>query len=96
MLFRSFDGFEKGMYLSDFYSPSNSYYWANAACVVSKATKFDEEKMEYADRTIRFIYAIKDDSGAVVNKYILEFENGELTDKKPDGLFSEVYNELYY
>ena len=91
-----FDGFEKGMYLSDFYSPSNSYYWANAACVVSKAIKFDEEKMEHADRTIRFIYAIKDDSGAVVNKYILEFKNGELTDKKPDGLFSEVYNELYY
>ena len=91
-----FDGFEKGMYLSDFYSPSNSYYWANAACVVSKATKFDEEKMEHADRTISFIYAIKDDSSAVVNKYILKFKNGELTDKKPDGLFSEVYNELYY
>lgn len=91
-----FDGFEKGMYLSDFYSPSNSYYWANAACVVSKATKFDEEKMEHADRTISFIYAVKDDSSAVVNKYILKFKNGELTDKKPDGLFSEVYNELYY
>ena len=91
-----FDGFEKGMYLSDFYSPSNSYYWANAACVVSKATKFDEEKMEHTDRTISFIYAIKDDSSAVVNKYILEFKNGELRDKKPDGLFSEVYNELYY
>ncbi len=91
-----FDGFEKGMYLSDFHSPSNSYYWANAACVVSKATKFDEEKMEHTDRTISFIYAIKDDSSAVVNKYILEFKNGELRDKKPDGLFSEVYNELYY
>ena len=91
-----FGGFEKGMYFSDFYSPSNSYYWANAACVISKATKFNEEKMEYADRTISFIYAIKDDSGAVVSKYILEFKNGELRDKKLDGLFSEVYNELYY
>ena len=91
-----FGGFEKGMYFSDFYSPSNSYYWANAACVISKATKFNEEKMEYADRTISFIYAIKDNTGAVVSKYILEFKNGELRDKKLDGLFSEVYNELYY
>ena len=52
--------------------------------------------MEHADRTISFIYAVKDDSSAVVNKYILKLKNGELTDKKPDGLFSEVYNELYY
>ena len=91
-----FDRFEKGMDLSDFHRPSANYYWANAACVISKATKLDEEKREYTNRIISFIYAIKDDSSAVVNKYILEFKNGELTDKRVDGLFSEVYNELYY
>lgn len=93
-----FDSFEIGMCLEDFIKLSNNYYWSNAGCVTSRAV-FDSKKEEYTDRTVRFVYAIDgsdENVSGVVYKYVLEFENGVLTEKYSGGLFSDVYKYEYY
>ena len=84
-----FSNFELGMDYYDFAKLDNNYFYSNAACVICYL-KFDEEKMEYTDKVIYFIYAVKDEKEGVLKKYVLTFENGKLTDKNLIGLFSEV------
>ncbi len=84
-----FSNFELGMDYYDFAKLDNNYFYSNAACVICYL-KFDEEKMEYTDKEIYFIYAVKDEKEGVLKKYVLTFENGKLTDKNLIGLFSEV------
>lgn len=84
--------FELGMDYYDFTKLDNNYFYSNAACVICYL-KFDEEKMEYTDKEIYFIYAVKDEKEGVLKKYVLKFENDKLTDKNLIGLFSEVTPE---
>ena len=88
-----FSNFELGMDYYDFAKLDNNYFYSNAACVIYYL-KFDEEKMEYTDKEIYFIYAVKDEKEGVLKKYVLTFENGKLTDKNLIGLFSEVTHEV--